>query len=168
MGDPKYVGVIGAGRCSEEIYELAREVGRRIGGKGWYLLCGGLSGVMEGAARGCLEVGGTTLGLLPGLERNLANPFIKIAVPTGLGEGRNLLIVRASDVLIAVAGGYGTLSEIALALKAGKGVIGLETWKNIEGIRHVATPAEAIEKAESFMIDPAVRKNAKAGTPKDG
>ena len=151
MGDSKYVGVIGAGQCSEEIYELAREVGRRNGGKGWYLLCGGLGGVMEGAARGCFEEGGTTLGLLPGLERDLANPFIKMAVPTGLGEGRNLLIVRASDILIAVAGGYGTLSEIALALKAGKGVIGLETWRNIEGIQHVATPEEAIEKAESIL-----------------
>lgn len=151
MDDTKYAGVIGAGQCSEKIYDLAREVGRRIGRKGWYLLCGGLSGVMEGAARGCSEVGGTTIGLLPGLERNLANPFIKIAVPTGLGEGRNLLIVRASDVLIAVAGGYGTLSEIALALKAGKGVIGLETWKNIEGIQHAATPEEAIEKAAECL-----------------
>jgi uncharacterized protein (TIGR00725 family) len=151
MADTKYIGVIGAGQCSEKIYELAREVGRRIGRKGWFLLCGGLSGVMEGAARGCSEVGGTTIGLLPGLERNLANPFIKIAVPTGLGEGRNFLIVRASDVLIAVAGGYGTLSEIALALKAGKMVIGLETWKDIEGIQRVATPAEAIERAAGYL-----------------
>ena len=153
MDSPNYVGVIGAGQCSEKIYELAREVGRGIGRKGWYLLCGGLSGVMEGAARGCSEVGGTTIGLLPGLERTLANPFIKIAIPTGLGEGRNLLIVRASDVLIAVAGGYGTLSEIALSLKTGKRVIGLETWRNIEGIQHVATPEEAIERARE-VFDP--------------
>ena len=151
MVDAKYIGVIGAGQCSEKIYELAREVGRHIGRKGWFLLCGGLSGVMEGAARGCSEVGGTTIGLLPGLERNLANRFIKIAVPTGLGEGRNLLIVRGSDVLIAIAGGYGTLSEIAFALKAGKIVIGLETWKGIEGIRHVATAEEAIEMAQSIL-----------------
>ena len=153
MDSPNYVGVIGAGQCSEKIYELAREVGRGIGRKGWYLLCGGLSGVMEGAARGCSEVGGTTIGLLPGLERTLANPFIKIAIPTGLGEGRNLLIVRASDLLIAVAGGYGTLSEIALSLKTGKRVIGLETWRNIEGIQHVATPEEAIERARE-VFDP--------------
>ena len=153
MDSPNYVGVIGAGQCSEKIYELAREVGRGIGRKGWYLLCGGLSGVMEGAARGCSEVGGTTIGLLPGLERTLANPFIKIAIPTGLGEGRNLLIVRASDVLIAVAGGYGTLSEIALSLKTGKRVIGLETWRNIEGIQHVATPEEAIDRARE-VFDP--------------
>ena len=153
MDNPNYVGVIGAGQCSEKIYELAREVGRGIGRKGWYLLCGGLSGVMEGAARGCSEVGGTTIGLLPGLERTLANPFIKIAIPTGLGEGRNLLIVRASDLLIAVAGGYGTLSEIALSLKTGKRVIGLETWRNIEGIQHVATPEEAIERARE-VFDP--------------
>ena len=153
MDSPNYVGVIGAGQCSEKIYELAREVGRGIGRKGWYLLCGGLSGVMEGAARGCSEVGGTTIGLLPGLERTLANPFIKIAIPTGLGEGRNLLIVRASDLLIAVAGGYGTLAEIALSLKTGKRVIGLETWRNIEGIQHVATPEEAIERARE-VFDP--------------
>ena len=153
MDNPNYVGVIGAGQCSEKIYELAREVGRGIGRKGWYLLCGGLSGVMEGAARGCSEVGGTTIGLLPGLERTLANPFIKIAIPTGLGEGRNLLIVRASDLLIAVAGGYGTLSEIALSLKTGKRVIGLETWRNIEGIQHVATPEEAIDRARE-VFDP--------------
>ena len=153
MDSPNYVGVIGAGQCSEKIYELAREVGRGIGRKGWYLLCGGLSGVMEGAARGCSEVGGTTIGLLPGLERTLANPFIKIAIPTGLGEGRNLLIVRASDLLIAVAGGYGTLSEIALSLKTGKRVIGLETWRNIEGIQHVATPEEAIDRARE-VFDP--------------
>jgi uncharacterized protein (TIGR00725 family) len=146
-----YVGVIGAGRCSEEIYELSREVGRGIAQMGWILVCGGLGGVMEGAARGCAEAGGLTVGLLPGMERAAANPFIRIAMPTGLGEGRNFLIVRTSDVLIAVAGGYGTLSEIGLALKTGKPVIGLETWKYIEGIQHVDTAEEAVGKAGYFL-----------------
>lgn len=106
-------------------------------------MCGGLGGVMEGAARGCMEAGGMTLGILPGLERGSANPYIQVALPTGLGDGRNLLVVRASDVLVAVAGGYGTLSEIALALKAGKPVIGLDTWKDIPGIHYAKDPMEA-------------------------
>jgi uncharacterized protein (TIGR00725 family) len=108
------------------------------------MVCGGLGGVMEGAARGCMEAGGVTVGILPGLERAAANPYIKIALPTGLGEGRNHLVVRASDVLIAIAGGYGTLSEIALALKMNKRVVGLETWENIQGVQYVSDPEEAI------------------------
>ena len=141
----KYVGVIGAGECSDSIYQIARNLGLEIGKRGWIMLCGGLGGVMEGAARGCIEAGGTTIGLLPGLDKDSANPFIKIPLPTGLGEGRNLLIVRASDILVSIAGGYGTLSEIALALKMKKPVIGLETWENIEGIQYVSDPHEAIQ-----------------------
>jgi uncharacterized protein (TIGR00725 family) len=117
MDKPKYVGVIGAGECSDSTYQMARNLGLEIGKKGWILVCGGLGGVMEGAAKGCAEAEGMTLGILPGLERDSANPYIKIPLPTGLGEGRNILVVRASDVLVSIAGGYGTLSEIALALK---------------------------------------------------
>jgi uncharacterized protein (TIGR00725 family) len=149
MNQGRYLGVIGAGECSGETFEQARQIGRLAGQMGWTLVCGGLGGVMEGAARGCLEAGGLTVGLLPGMERSDANPFITIAIPTGLGEGRNLLVVRASDVVIAVSGGYGTLSEIALALKVGKTVIGLETWKEIEGVQHVSTAAEAVERARA-------------------
>lgn len=145
MDRSRYVGVIGAGSCSDAIYELAREVGHEIGKRGWVLVCGGLGGVMEGAAKGCFEAGGTTVGILPGPEREAANPYIHIALPTGLGEARNVLVVRASEALIAVAGGYGTLSEIGLALKMGRSVIGLETWQGIQGIEHVSTASEAIE-----------------------
>jgi uncharacterized protein (TIGR00725 family) len=141
-----YVGVIGAGSCSDTVYELAREVGHEVGRRGWVLICGGLGGVMEAAARGCVEAGGQTVGILPGLDRALANPFITVAIPTGLGEARNVMVVRASDVLVAIAGGYGTLSEIGLALKTGKRVIGLETWQDIQGIEYVSTPAEAIQR----------------------
>lgn len=141
-----YVGIIGAGMCSGDIYGLARDMGSQIGSMGWTLVCGGLGGVMEGAAKGCAEAGGMTVGILPGPERVSANPYIKIALPTGLGEGRNLLVVRASDVLIAIGGGYGTLSEIAFALKMNKPVIGLKTWRNIKGIQYVADPDEAIRK----------------------
>ncbi len=86
-----------------------------------------------------------TVGVLPGLNRGSANPYITVALPTGLGDGRNLLVVRSSDLLIAISGGYGTLSEIALALKADKPVIGLETWKDIPGIRYAHDPLEAVQ-----------------------
>ena len=138
------IGVIGAGECPDSIYILSRMVGFEIGKRGWTMVCGGLGGVMDGAARGCIEGGGVTVGILPGLEKHVANPFIKIPIATGLGEGRNLIIVRTSDILIAISGGYGTLSEIALALKMGKSVIDLETWKNIQWIHYVKDLDEAI------------------------
>ena len=146
MEMPKHIGVIGAGECSDKTYQLARHLGAEIGKKGWILICGGLGGVMEAAARGCTETGGITVGILPGLDKTSANLYVKIPLATGLGEGRNLLVVRASDVLVSVAGGYGTLSEIALALKVNKPVIGLETWEDIQGVQYVSDPEEAIQK----------------------
>jgi uncharacterized protein (TIGR00725 family) len=144
MASKIHVGVIGAGDCSEEIYSLARELGHLIARNDWVLICGGLGGVMEGAAQGCYREGGMTVGILPGSEKDQASPYIKLPIPTGLGEGRNLLVVRASDVVVAVAGGYGTLSEIALALRIGKPVVGLKTWPDIDGIDYVETPEQAI------------------------
>jgi uncharacterized protein (TIGR00725 family) len=108
------------------------------------LVCGGLGGVMEAACRGAKDGGGTTVGILPGTDRGEANEFVDVAIPTGLGEARNALVVRAADALIAVGGGYGTLSEIALALKAGKRVVGLGSW-GIEGVERVDTPEAAVE-----------------------
>ena len=99
---------------------------------------------MEAACRGAKSSGGTTVGLLPGADRAAANPFVDIAIPTGLGEARNALVVRAVDAVIAVGGGYGTLSEIALALKAGKRVIGLGSWE-IEGVEAAASPQAAVD-----------------------
>ena len=148
MAWPEYVGVIGAGECTESLYELARNTGLEIGSRGWNLVCGGLGGVMEGAAKGCMEAGGLTIGILPGLDRRSANPYIKVSIPTGMGEGRNLLVVRASDVLISIAGGYGTLSEIGLALKMDRHVIGLGTWRDIMGVQYVRDVREAIQKIE--------------------
>ena len=148
MDSAKYVGVIGGGECTDSTYKTAQSLGFEIGKKGWILVCGGLGGVMEAAAKGCAEAGGMTLGILPGSQRDSANPYIRIALPTGLGEGRNLLVVRTSDVLVSIGGGYGTLSEIALALKAGKPVIGLETWEHIQGIQYVSHPDEVIEKID--------------------
>jgi uncharacterized protein (TIGR00725 family) len=99
---------------------------------------------MEAACRGAKEAGGTTVGILPGTDRDAANAFVDIAIPTGLGEARNALVVRAADALVALGGGYGTLSEIALALKAGKRVVALDSW-DIEGTLTAADPAGAVQ-----------------------
>lgn len=152
MERPKHIGVIGAGDCSDKTYQMARHLGAEIGKKGWILVCGGLGGVMEGAARGCTEAGGMTVGILPGLDKTSANPYVKIPLATGLGEGRNLLVVRASDVLVSVAGGYGTLSEIALALKVNKPVIGLKTWEDIQGVQYVSDPEGAVNLIEKCIF----------------
>ena len=141
-----YVAVVGAGRATAEQLEAAEEVGRRVGDAGAVLVCGGLGGVMEAACRGAKAAGGTTLGILPGIRRADANPFVDVAVPTGLGEARNALVARAADALIAVAGEYGTLSEIALALKGGKPVVGLDSWE-IEGVVIASSPSDAVRLA---------------------
>ena len=125
---------------------MAEEVGRLLARRGAVVVCGGLGGVMEAACRGASREGGTTVGVLPGLDRGAANPFVSVAVATGLGEARNALVVRAADALIAVGGAYGTLSEIALALKAGKPVIGLGTWE-IDGVERVEGPEAAVKMA---------------------
>jgi uncharacterized protein (TIGR00725 family) len=101
---------------------------------------------MAAACRGARSAEGKTVGILPGGDRSEANQWVEIAIATGLGELRNGLIVRSADVVIAVGGGHGTLSEIALALKAGLPVIGIGSW-DIEGIERVATPADAVSRA---------------------
>jgi len=122
---------------------VAEAVGRELAARGAVVVCGGLGGVMEAACRGAKKAGGLTVGILPGTDRAAANAFVDVAVPTGLGEARNALVVRAADALIAVGVGYGTLSEIALALKAGKRVVGLDSW-DIEGILAAADPQAAV------------------------
>lgn len=126
------IGVIGGAQCTPEIYEIAREVGREIAKNGFSLICGGLGGVMEAACRGAKEIGGITIGLLPTSNKGDANPFCDLVIPTGLGHARNVLVVHASDALIAVDGEAGTLSEIAIALKVGKPIVGIKTW-DLEG-----------------------------------
>lgn len=149
------VSVIGSGTCSREEEQLAEEVGRRLGEVGTLVVTGGLGGVMEAACRGARSAGGTTVGLLPGESRAEANPWVSVALPTGLGEGRNVLVVRAADALIAVGGEYGTLSEIALALDLGRPVVGLSTWDLRRpgeaapdpGLRLAESPAGAVALA---------------------
>ena len=141
----KIIGVIGAGQCDDEIYNLATEVGRLIALKGAILVCGGLHGVMEAAAKGAFKAGGLTVGILPGASRHDANQFIMIPIATGLDHVRNVLIVRSSDGLIAIGGSYGTLSEIALAKKMNKPLILLNSWKLHDHLPIATSPEESVE-----------------------
>jgi len=141
-----WIGVSGAGECDTLLYHLAEELGREIARNQAVLVCGGLGGVMEAVAKGAREQGGITIGILPGYEKTGANPYIQVPIPTGFGEARNLILVRCADVLIALAGGAGTLSEIAFALKIGKPVVGLNTFQ-ISGVIPAENPAQAVKKA---------------------
>lgn len=152
-----HVAVVGTGaEAGAESLDAALRVGRALGRRGAVLVCGGLGGVMEAASRGAREEGGATVGILPGPDRGAANPHVQVALPTGLGEARNALVVRAADVLIAVGGGFGTLSEVALALKVGTPVVGIRTWelaragRPVQAIEPVEDPEEAVERALSL------------------
>ena len=143
-----YVAVVGPGEASREELELAEAVGRAVAERGAVVVCGGLGGAMEAACRGAKDAAGTTVGILPGSDRAAANEFVDVAIATGLGEARNALVVRAADVLIAVGGSWGTLSEIALALRTGRRVVGLGTWElGRDGIEPAADAAEAVTLA---------------------
>jgi uncharacterized protein (TIGR00725 family) len=133
-GQVPYVGVVGPGdEASAEQVAAAAEVGRLLGRAGAVLLCGGLGGVMAAACAGAAAAGGTTVGLLPGEDRAAANPHLTVALTTGLGELRNGLLVRSCDVLIAVGGSWGTLSEVALARRTGVPVVVLQGWQVVDG-----------------------------------
>jgi uncharacterized protein (TIGR00725 family) len=138
-----YVAVVGPGDASPDEIEAAESIGRGIARAGDVLVCGGLGGVMAAACRGAASAGGLTIGILPGSDRAAANEWVRVALPTGLGELRNGLVVRAADVVVAVGGAYGTLSEVALALKTGVRVVGLGTWE-IDGIEVVDSPESAL------------------------
>ena len=140
------MAVVGPGDASEEEIAAAEAVGRGLARSGAVLVCGGLGGVMAAASRGAAEAGGTTVGILPGTDRAAGNEWLTVAIPTGLGELRNGLVIRASDAVIAVGGAYGTLSEIALALKTGTPVIGLNSW-DIEGVEPVKSAETAVRRA---------------------
>ncbi len=139
------IAVIGGRRAGKALLMMAEEVGRLIARRGAVLLCGGLGGIMEAAARGAKSYGGLTLGILPQDDRRHANPHIDVAVATGLGMGRNVIIARTADAVVAIGGQYGTLSEIAFSLQMKKTVVGLHTW-DVEGVLSAETPAEAVEK----------------------
>jgi uncharacterized protein (TIGR00725 family) len=146
MAPTPYVAVIGPGEASPAEIEAAEQVGRGLAQAGAVVVCGGLGGVMAAACRGAAAAGGMTIAILPGTDRGAANEWARVAIPTGMGEMRNVLVVRAADAVIAVGGAYGTLSEVALALKTAIPVVGIETWP-IEGIVQAGTPADAVQAA---------------------
>ncbi|MFH1347176.1 MAG: TIGR00725 family protein [Candidatus Margulisiibacteriota bacterium] len=138
------IGVIGGHTCNAKVEQLAHELGRNIAKVEAILVCGGLSGVMKAVAKGVKSAGGITIGIIPGEDKAEANPYIDIVIPTGLGLARNTLVVRTADVIIALPGEYGTLSEIAFALVLKKKVIDLGNW-DISGTIKVDSAEEAIK-----------------------
>ena len=151
--DRPYIGVAAASAPDERVVALAEALGRHLAEAGAVIVCGGGGGAMAAVCRGAAGAGGTAVGLLPGHSRDEGNPHLSVAVPTGLGEGRNVLLVRASDALVAVGGGFGTLSEIALALRTGVPVVGLATWAlaidgtPVDAYPQLDDPAEAARRA---------------------
>jgi uncharacterized protein (TIGR00725 family) len=148
------IAVIGPGRdAGAAELEQAEEAGAAIAAAGATLVCGGLGGVMEAACRGARSRGGMTVGLLPGTDRDDANGWVVLALPTGLGEARNVLVVRAAEAVVAIGGGWGTLSEIAFAMRAGIPVVGVHTWQlaragqPVEGVREVGDAQTAVAEA---------------------
>ncbi|MDD5094740.1 MAG: TIGR00725 family protein [Dehalococcoidia bacterium] len=153
------IGVIGGSKCSRKAAKLAEEVGRELATQQATVICGGLGGVMEAVCRGAKEAGGQTLGILPGNDRSDANPYVDIPIVTGMGEMRNVVIIKSAQALIAIDGEYGTLSEIGHALKRGVPVIGLNTWE----ISRKGKADDSIIIAEDAKD--AVQKALKAITP---
>ena len=143
------VAVIGGNKCSSEVEQNAIKLGKLLAEVGAILVCGGLSGVMKAVSKGVYEAGGISVGILPGDEKNSANPYIDIPVATGLGYARNAIVAGCADIIIALPGEYGTLSEIAFALNKRKPVIGIGAW-DIKGIIQVKTPEEAIELVKTM------------------
>jgi uncharacterized protein (TIGR00725 family) len=148
------IGVIGASSCSPDGYELAREIGRRIAEGGAAVVCGGLQGVMEAACRGCTEVGGEAIGILPGGDPGTANPYVTLAVPTNMGHARNVIIAHSARALIAVEGEFGTLSEMAIGLKLGRPVIAVNNWPGLRGVIYSNSAEEAVGRAFALIGQP--------------
>ncbi len=151
MSSQLIVGVIGGGKCSDEIYAMAEEVGRLIAENNYLLICGGLFGVMEAACKGAKNGGGTTIGVLPGLTKAGVNGYVDIPIVTGMADARNLIIVRSSAVVIAIGGEHGTLSEISFCLKFNVPLVGLKSWDVSPVINQVSTAEEAVKKAISLI-----------------
>jgi len=137
------ISVIGGSTCSKKDYKIAQELGSLIAKEGWILVCGGRTGIMEAACKGAKSAGGTTVAILPTKDGRDANAYVDVKIPTGLGYARNVLVVRASEIIVAISGKYGTLSEIAFAFNEDRYVIGINTWK-IKGVVQVKTPLQAI------------------------
>ena len=155
----KIIAVIGGSQCSKEEAKTAEEIGRQLARQGAILVCGGLSGVMEAACKGASSEGGLTIGILPGENRQAANPYVQIPIVTGIGYARNITVAKSAQAVIAVGGSYGTLSEISYALQSGIPVIGLNTWslsrnsKQDNSIIPAQNATEAVDKALDLATD---------------
>ena len=149
----KFIAVIGGSQCSKKEAQLGEEVGRELARRGAILVCGGLGGIMRAACKGASAAGGTTVGILPGESRQSANPYVQIPIVTGLGEARNVIVVKSAQAVIAIGGSYGTHSEISHALKNGIPLIGLNTWsisrngRQDKSIILAQSPIEAVSQA---------------------
>jgi uncharacterized protein (TIGR00725 family) len=152
-GGPPYVAVVGPNDATPTELDQAEAIGEGLARAGAVLVCGGLGGVMHAAARGAQKAGGVSIGILPGDDRDPGSPHLTVAISTGMGETRNAIIVRTSDVIVAVSGEFGTLSEVAFALKLSKPVVGLGTWelfkrgRPVDAITRVETSEEAVTEA---------------------
>ncbi len=146
-GRKPVIAVIGAGKCSKKMRDAAADVGRYVAEHGGIIVCGGLGGIMEGAARGAREAGGTAIGILPGDSAADANEFVDIVIPTGMGEARNILVIRAADAVVAFPGKYGTLTEMAFARLFEKPLVSVQAWKLGEEVAQVEDPVEAAKLA---------------------
>ena len=159
MNQKRFIAVIGGSECSPQEAKLAEEVGRELARQGVILVCGGLGGIMKAACKGASSQGGVTIGILPGGNRQAANPYVQIPIVTNLGEARNVVVVKSAQAVIAIGGGYGTLSEIGHALRNGIPVIGLKTWslsrngQPDNSIILAQDPAEAVSKAIKLMTE---------------
>jgi len=138
------IAVIGGHSCCADVAKIAESIGKEVARMGATLICGGLTGVMEAACKGAKSVGGKTIGILPGHDKDEANPYIDIPIVTGLGYMRNNLIVKNADIIIAIDGKEGTLSEIAFALQMKKPTLGIDTW-DIPGVIQVKDAQEAVD-----------------------
>lgn len=153
MAQKKIIAVVGGNQCSPQEAQIAEKVGRELARRGIVLICGGMGGVMEAACKGAQSEGGITIGILPGEIRQSANPYVQIPIVTGIGNARNVAVVKSAQAVIAVGGSYGTLSEIAFALNSNIPVIGLNTWslsrngQQDNSIVIANDPVDAVNKA---------------------
>jgi uncharacterized protein (TIGR00725 family) len=149
----KFIGVIGASQPPDELLPIAEKVGEEIAKRGGILICGGMGGIMESACKGAKRSGGLTVGILPTITRDSANPYIDIPIVTGIGYARNIIVVLSSEAVIAIGGAYGTLTELAFALHFNIPVIGIRTWRveseftEVKRIIYVDEPEEAVRIA---------------------
>lgn len=144
-----YIGVIGGSSCTEKVAQTAETVGKEIAQAGAILVCGGLRGTMEASCRGAKRAGGMTIGILPSWNRESANEYVDFPIVTGLGDMRNLMVVRNSDAVIALEGRFGTLSEIAFCLNSGTPLISLSNWNVSRRIIRARDAKNAVELALS-------------------